>query len=113
MTPDTRYAIYLVPPADSALWKRACRWLGRDPETGAALAQPEVPGYAGQKLRHLTQPPRQYGFHATLKAPFRLAAGLDESRLMQAVADLIGALPALSLPALRVDNLGAFIALRP
>jgi putative phosphonate metabolism protein len=113
VTAVVRYALYLVPPRDCLLWERACRWLGRDPETGSISPQPEVPGYSGQRVLQLTRSPRQYGFHATLNAPFRLANGVDESQLMGEIARLAGSLPALSMPALKVDKLGSFIALRP
>ena len=113
VTADVRYALYLVPRRDSALWEKACRWLGRNPETGAMSRQPEVPGYAAQRVRQLTHSPRHYGFHATLKAPFRLAHGVDERQLMEEVARLVDSLPALAMPALKVDRLSGFIALRP
>jgi hypothetical protein len=95
------------------LWEVACRWLGRNPETGTLLCPPEVPGYAAQRVRQLTRSPRQYGFHATLKAPFRLTHGVDERQLMTEVVRLVGSLPAFALPELKVDRLSGFIALRP
>ena len=107
-----RYALYLVPHRDSLLWETACRWLGRDPETGLQLSQPEVPGYDAQRVKQLTHSPRQYGFHATLKAPFRLAEGADESQLMTRVAQLAHSLPAFVMPALQVDTISGFLALR-
>jgi putative phosphonate metabolism protein len=113
VTADVRYALYLVPPRDCVLWAQACRWLGRNPETGVLSAQPAVPGYAPQRVRQLTRSPRQYGFHATLKAPFRLVHGVDEPQLMAEVARLVGSLPAIAMPALQVDRLGGFVALRP
>ncbi|SRR5258708_866164 len=113
VTADARYALYLVPTRDSALWEQACRWLGRNPETGATSGQPEVPGFAAQRVWQLTRSPRHYGFHATLKAPFRLARGVDERQLMEEVARLVASLPALAMPALKVDRLSGFIALRP
>lgn len=113
MTADVRYALYLVPPRDSVLWEQACRWLGRNPETAAISPQPEVPGYAAQRVRRLTRSPRRYGFHATLKAPFRLAHGVDERQLMWEVARLVGSLPAFSMPALKVGRQSGFIALCP
>jgi len=113
VTADVRYALYLVPPRDSILWQQACRWLGRNPETAAMPRRPEVPGYAARQVRRLTRAPRQYGFHATLKAPFRLARGVDERQLMWEVDRLVSSLPAFSLPALKVGRLSGFIALRP
>ena len=62
-----RVALYWAPELDDPLHARASIWLGRDAETGAALAQPDVPG-----IVEATADPRLYGFHATLKAPFRI-----------------------------------------
>jgi len=108
-----RFAIYLVPRAGSALWDRGCRWLGRDPETGTVFAPLAVPGFTSDEIRALTLMPRDYGFHATLKAPFRLAKGVDELELLESVARLARSLPMLSMPELRVDRLDDFLALRP
>jgi putative phosphonate metabolism protein len=108
-----RFAIYLVPPAGSALWDRGCRWLGRDPETGAVYAPPSVPGIAADEIRALTQMPRDYGFHGTLKAPFRLAQGVDEAELLERVGRLARSVPVVTMPQLQVDRLSDFLALRP
>ncbi len=59
-----RAALYYVPEAEDPLWALGSRWLGRDAASGAALPQPLAPGIAA-----LTEAPRRYGFHATLKAP--------------------------------------------
>jgi putative phosphonate metabolism protein len=109
----TRYALYLVPPRSSLLWETGCRWLGRDPETGLQLTQPDVPGYQAQHIGQLTRSPRQYGFHATLKAPFILAEGVDQKQLMAQVAQLVRSLPSFVLPMLQVDTISGFVALRP
>jgi len=65
------------------------------------------------EISRLTQSARVYGFHGTLKAPFRLAGGVDEDALLDRVQRLAGTLPALTMPALRVDRLNGFLALRP
>jgi putative phosphonate metabolism protein len=108
-----RYALYLVPARASLLWQTGCRWLGRDPETGVQLTQPDVPGYQAQRIGQLTRSARQYGFHATLRAPFILAKGVDERQLMTRVAQLTRSLPAFVMPALQVDTISGFLALRP
>ena len=108
-----RYALYLVPCRDSPLWESACRWLGRDPELGVVLSQPRVPGYEPQRISELTHSPRQYGFHATLKAPFKLAEGSDEQKLFAHVALLAESTRGFLLPALQVDRISGFLALRP
>jgi hypothetical protein len=62
--------------------------LGRDALSGESLSGFAIPGTDAQGWRELTAEPRRYGFHATLKAPFRLAAGLSADELFQAVAAL-------------------------
>jgi putative phosphonate metabolism protein len=78
-----RVALYYAPPADSPWHAFGSAWLGRDAVVDAALAQPPVQLSGGGSLHELTSDPRRYGFHATLKAPFRLTpphslADLDE-----------------------------------
>lgn len=108
-----RWAIYYAPPADSALWNFGCDWLGRDAETGAVMPTPAVPGCPADTLHALTAAPRRYGFHATLKAPFRLArghTGLDVAAACRAFASLHAPFP---IGPLAVDTLDGYLALRP
>lgn len=99
-----RVAAYWVPAADDPLWRLGCTWLGRDPGTGAGLAQPDVPGIA-----EVTADARLYGFHATLKAPMRVATDWDAVR---ADARRVAAgLRPFDLPPLRLSNLSGFLAL--
>ncbi len=70
-----RYAVYWAPEPATELARFGARWLGRDAETGqrtTALA-------AGLPLswERATEEARLYGFHATLKPPFRLREGCD------------------------------------
>ena len=63
--------------------------------------------------RDLTQDPRKYGFHATLKAPIALADGKAEARLAAACelfADLARPVPVIQ-PV--VDSISGFIAVIP
>ena len=107
MMPSPRLALFFAPAADSALWRAGSAWLGRDAETGAACMQPDLPGIAA-----VTAEPRRYGFHATLKPPFRLAAGVTMEAAMTAIEALAGAIAPFTLPRLAVAELGAFLALR-
>lgn len=96
----TRYAIYGVPgtgpgaPAAAvAVRERVERWYADEPE--------------------LTTDPRRYGFHATLKAPFRLAEGRAQDELIEAVARFAAAQPPVVLPGVRPARIGRFRALVP
>ncbi|MGH8772790.1 MAG: DUF1045 domain-containing protein [Burkholderiales bacterium] len=109
--PTTRYAVYFSPPSDSQWWRFGSRFLGRDAITGARLAHPAVAGLAAREISLITKKPRQYGFHATLKAPFRLACSpADFFRRAETIA---ADCKALALPPLRLTVLDAFIALTP
>lgn len=110
MTAQPRYAVYFAPPADSTLWRLAQTWLGRDCERGQPLLQPPLDGWSAAEVAALTESPRRYGFHATLKAPFRLAPGVSPARLREAVAGFAARRPAFTAPAMKVSAIGAFIA---
>ena len=75
-----RQAIYFAPPAGSPLARFGAAWLGWDPEAGAEVEGLPVAGLPLPR-EALVAAPRRYGFHATLKPPFRLAAGRDAAGL--------------------------------
>lgn len=106
-----RYAIYYAPGPDEALHAMASAWLGRDAISGAALARPALPALADLDLVALTADPRHYGFHATLKAPFALADGVEEADLIDGFLDFAAASPPFSAD-IAVQGLSAFIAFR-
>lgn len=108
-----RYALYYAAPPDSPLDRFGTSWLGRDHATGKALPQPHVPGIDPERLARVTASPRRYGFHATLKAPFCLAAGRRPADLHDAVAAFATSRHPLELPSLAVGDLKGFIALVP
>ncbi len=104
-----RYAVYALP--EGPLAEAAQAWLGWDAALGRALPHPAVA--LPRPLAELTEAPRRYGFHGTLKAPFRLAAGVDEPALGWAVAALSQRLVPARAPGLRLARLGGFLALVP
>ena len=108
-----RYAIYFTPPADDPLTRRASHWLGRDALSGETLAQPVCETFSGAALSELTSDPRRYGFHATMKAPFELAAGASESELIDTLESFAAGQTAFTLPSLVLGELGQFFALVP
>jgi putative phosphonate metabolism protein len=108
-----RYAIYFAPAPDSTLARLAAAWLGRDPQTGDTVAaRPIVPGLTSDQLDALTASPRHYGFHGTLKAPFRLTEGYGENTLLDFAARLADITEAFSMP-LQVGVIAGFLALVP
>lgn len=101
-----RVAVYYAPEADDPLWRAGCEWLGRDPESGAVLAQPALAG-----LHENTQDPRRYGFHATLKAPMVPRHGFE--RFLSAAKDFAARQKPFLMPRLEVMPLHGFLALCP
>ncbi len=108
---SARYAVYFAPDPASALWRFGTRWLGRDPISGTDLAQPRLPGIDQARLRQVTESPRHYGFHATLKAPFELSPGATRADLDDALRRFAAGRPAFELAPLRAAALGGFLAL--
>ncbi|HEY2052144.1 MAG TPA: DUF1045 domain-containing protein [Caulobacteraceae bacterium] len=83
---SARYAVYYTPAADAPLTRRAAAWLGRDAFGGEELRRPAFPDLQDLDLDVVTDDPRGYGFHATLKAPFELAPGAAEAELLEFAA---------------------------
>lgn len=112
-----RYAIYLAPPPSSPLWRFGSRVLGYDAATGQDVDGFSIPGLDPASWRGCTDRPRLYGFHATLKAPFRLADGCSVADLQAAMADFAATTHAFDLGPLAVTCLkqgdGGFVALTP
>lgn len=105
-----RYAVYFA-PRPGAFADRAAAWLGRDAVTGKALEQPLLPGVAAPQ--GITVDPRRYGFHGTIRAPFRLADGVDVDGVEAGVAALAARLAPVQCDGLRLENLHGFLALTP
>ncbi len=110
---SARYAIYFSPAKHSPWWDFGAQWLGRDECDDKPLAQP-LPAQTGlTDLAALTAEPRRYGFHATLKAPFRLRDGFSVDDLGERIQALAARLRPVSLGPLELVSLGDFVALTP
>jgi hypothetical protein len=108
---SARYAIYYAPQEATALWDKASAWLGRDAYADAPRDRPAFPALSDLDLDALTAEPRSYGFHATLKAPFELAARRSESELLAGVRALAARVSSFEA-AIAVGALGRFLAFR-
>ena len=111
--PMTRYAIYFAPEQHSSLWQLGSSAMGYDAATGLDVNFPDHPLFRGEDALRLTDEPRKYGFHATLKAPFFLRDGVSEEDLLSAASAFAKMQQAFDLPPLIVSALGHFIALTP
>lgn len=103
----SRFAIYYLPP-DGPLSDFGATWLGWDVVNGCEARQPSLPG-----LRDMTMTPRKYGFHGTLKPPFRLAEEQSFAALDDACRALAAELAPVRCEGLNLVVLGGFLALTP
>ena len=108
-----RYAIYWCPGAGDTLLHAGEHWLGRSVVDASILPRPIVAEIADARLAALTNSASRYGFHATIKAPLYLKAGIGEEQFLHAIAELAGMLAPFAMPVLAVRRLGRFLALRP
>ena len=106
----SRYAIYFMP--DGAFAEFGAHWLGWDPHT-----QTETKGFTLEGLPRprelLTKSPKKYGLHATMKAPFRLAEGETEAKLMSTFNGFCKTHKTALTGKLQFSNMGGFLSLRP
>lgn len=102
-----RFAIYHAPAGDFG--EALAAWLGWSAERGCAISHPAT----SLDLASITERPRKYGAHATLRAPFRLAEGLSPQDLDDHVARLAAQFAPVVLDGLAVTALGSFLALTP
>lgn len=99
----TRYAVYAIPGAEGEDAPGAARHLN---DTVARW-------YARDDVQDVTVTPRSYGFHATLKAPFRLAEDVTEADLQAFTAAFAAQRQPVVIPAPKPAALGKFRALVP
>ncbi|MEX0367089.1 MAG: DUF1045 domain-containing protein [Ruegeria sp.] len=105
-----RYAVYYTPDPAAPLAVFGAAWLGWDSATAAVQPHPDV---ADLDVPAITDTPRKYGFHGTIKPPFRLADGQNADALNGALAGMCARLAPVTLPGLDLARLGRFLALVP
>ena len=104
-----RYAIYYTPPK-SPLAEFGASWLGWDLVSGTHVAHPELSDLT-QDIAALTETPRKYGLHGTIKPPFRLAGSCEIEGLVSACEAITTTLAPITLDGLEFSRLGGFLAL--
>jgi hypothetical protein len=105
-----RYAVFYAPrPGPFA--DHASAWLGWDAFVGQPLAQPDLPGIPFPAI--LTAEARRYGFHGTLRAPFRLGDGVTRETVTATVSALAARLPPVICEGLVLEDLQGFLAFTP
>lgn len=104
-----RYAIYYAPPA-GPLADFTASWLGWDAAQGTAVPHPDIAGLPAE-VATLTATPRKYGFHGTIKPPFRPTQTRRD--LMDDLAEFARTQAPVTLDRLQLTRLGGFLALTP
>ena len=110
---NERYAIFFAPAEASPLWRKACAWLGRDPVSGEVIPQTALDGFDVLRFADLTESARRYGFHGTLRSPFRLAAGCDRDQLEGRMAEFAADTGPVELGPVEIRDLAGFLAMMP
>lgn len=106
-----RYAIYFT-PEPGPLADFGAAWLGWDCAAGRAVPHPDLAGLPAP-VAELTETPRKYGLHGTIKPPFRLAEATDAASLETATAALCARRASVTLDGLMLSSIGRFLALVP
>jgi putative phosphonate metabolism protein len=108
-----RYAIYFTPSIHDPLSVAAASWLGRNVYSGEAPEAPSIAGFSRQELAFHTAVPRRYGFHGTIKAPFRLHSETSEAALLKALMHFASTVTPFEIPRMEIARLGEFYGLAP
>lgn len=104
-----RYAVYYA-PAPGAFSEFCSCWLGWDAEAGCEVPHPDLAALP-RPVAEITETPRKYGFHGTLKPPFRLTGTVGA---LHADLEAFAASHApVTLEGLTLSRIGSFLALTP
>lgn len=98
----SRYAIYYIP--DLPLFQIGSDWLGWNSVTGQETT-------LSFDHRRITDRPRKYGFHATVKPPFSLASRSTQTELQDAFHAFCATISPATGGTLKICRLGRFLAM--
>lgn len=93
--------MYFAPQPKSALAQFGRDWLGVDAQSNQVWDAPNP----------FVESPRRYGFHATLKAPMRLASHTNFDEFFDACAEVAFRTKPVDLGQLNLSRIGSFLAL--
>ena len=108
-----RFAVYFTPSMGSDWWHAGNQWLARCLKTNTSLNPIDIPNLNSSDFFTHTADPRRYGWHATLKAPFRLQPQFSMIELINAMHLIANDFEAFDLPPLLLTDKEGFISLRP
>ncbi len=106
---NERYALFFTLPAESPLYQTASAWLEYDAYTGLPSSDGSIPPCPDPSILRST--PAKYGFHATLKAPFRLKPGVTIDQLSDKIRLFCQTEPSFESEPLTIDRVGHRLAL--
>ena len=98
----SRYAIYYIP--DLPLFQIGSDWLGWNSITGQETT-------LSANHRRITDRPRKYGFHATVKPPFSLVSHSAQGDLQDAFQAFCATVSPATGGTLKIRRLGRFLAM--
>ncbi len=104
-----KYAVYWVPKSSDALARFGVSWTGWCAERGEHRTRGEFPGVSVD-IPAITRQVWRHGFHAIIKAPFRLRAGRGRFSVEHALDQVIDEIVAFRLPRLRLAVIGGSVA---
>lgn len=107
-----RLAIYFTPSPDTALAREASRWLGRDIYHSGSAQIPDLTRMSRERMAALLKPPRHYGFHATIKPPFKIGEDVEIASVQERLADFCRKQTRFILPPLQLMTMDHFFCLR-
>jgi hypothetical protein len=110
---EARYAVYFVPAAETELYRFGSSVIGYDCYRAANVPYLSELVSGIPAWDELTREPRPYGFHATLKAPFRLNPDACERDLCATLDRLAAGVDGAPIFPPRVDLIDRFVAIVP
>ncbi len=105
-----RYAIYFTLPQTDPVYQTAIKWLGYDAYSGNKT---NTDSKKLAKNRQYVSKAAKYGFHATLKPPFRLSQDKSEEQLIDELENFASSITAFTCKPLKIKSMTHFIALAP
>lgn len=108
-----RLAIYFTPRPDSEITRCATKWLGRDVFSANYLGQQPPAKMSVARFKELTSSPFHYGFHGTIKPPFRLTPNSSIEQVAARLRDFAKKEEPFILPDLHPCIMGRFLCLQP
>ncbi|WP_162653474.1 DUF1045 domain-containing protein [Lentilitoribacter sp. Alg239-R112] len=110
MTTYNRLAIFYAPASKSPLAQFGSKWLGWDVEKASNAKHPDIQSLPAP-IPDIVATPQKYGFHGTLKAPFKLNPTKSCDELRTALQTFCKNTPKFTIGKMKVAQLGNFVAI--